>query len=193
MNRKIALGAFLIAIVAVALAAWLVQNQISTLHSQISELQTQNDELQDQNDELQEQNIDLQNQINKSQDQTGFLQDRLQEKLNENYEGSPVRIVEVGDMAVFAWLGQNLFAKVNVTLLNNYSFPVSGLTLTTKYNELTSSEGGVPLTIKIDELQAGESRKIEAEVRWIFSSGHNALVVTLKLGDFVMDEWIEAD
>lgn len=185
MNRKIALGAFLIAIIALALAAWFVQNQISTL-------QSQNSELQAQNDELQEQNSDLQNQTSELQDQIGFLQDRLQEKLNVNYEGSPVRIVAVSDMDVFAWLGQNLFAKVNVTILNNYSYPVSGLTLTTKYNELTSSEGGVPFTIKIEELQAGESREIEAEVRWIFSSGHNRLVVTLKLGDFVMDEWIEA-
>jgi predicted nuclease with TOPRIM domain len=182
MNRKIALGALLIAIIALALAAWFVQNQINTLRSQNSELQAQNDELQDQKS-------DLQDQISELQNQTGFLQDRIQEKLNENYEGSPVRIVSVNYLGGFSPIvGMLIESKVNVTVLNKYTYPLSGLTLTTKFLQSTGNESGIPSTLKLDELQAGESREIKAGASWFMYTEHITLVVTLKLGDFVMDE-----
>jgi hypothetical protein len=177
MNRKIAFSALLIVIIALAFASWLVQNQVSTLQSQISKLQAQNSFLQDQ--------------INKLQCQIHKLQD--QDQQNESYESSLVRIVAVKYMGGFnPVVGCLINSQVNVTVLNNHTYPVSGLTLITKFLESTDKESGVPYSFKIDELQAGESQEIEATVSWSLGTSHTTLIVTLELGDVVMDEWIEA-
>lgn len=48
MNRKTVLSVLLIAIIALALASWVVHNQISELQNQIDKLQAQNIELQEE-------------------------------------------------------------------------------------------------------------------------------------------------
>lgn len=156
---------------------------------QINDLQNRIGELQTQNDELQYQNSDLQDQISKLQDQINNLQYRLEIKLNASYENSPVKIVTVNYIGGFnPIVGLLIDSQVNVTVMNNSTYPVRGLTLTTKFLESTGKESGLPYTINIDEIQAGESREIKTWVSWSLGTDHTTLIVTLNLGNLVIDE-----
>jgi hypothetical protein len=181
MKRK-TLAIILIAVMVLSLATWVIYNQISNLQSQIIELQVQNDELQAQNNELQEQN-------DKLQGQNTVLQYQVSE-LQEQQIQNPIRITAVNYIGgFFPYIGLVISSDVNVTVLNNHTYPVSGLTLTTRFLESTGEESGGPLTYEIDELQAGESREIKAIVLWTLDSDHSILNITLKLGDVVFSEW----
>jgi FtsZ-binding cell division protein ZapB len=181
VKRKI-LAIATVTVVAVLVGALFGYIQIKDLQNQIGELQTQNDELQYQNS-------DLQDQISKLHDQINYLQDRLEEKLNASYESSPVQIVAVNYIGGFnPVVGLLIDSQVNVTVMNNSTYPVSGLTLTTKFLESTGKESGLPYTINIDEIQAGESREIKTWVSWSLGTDHTTLIVTLNLGNLVIDE-----
>ena len=165
MKRKIAIGAFLIAIIALALAAWFVQNQVSTLQSQISELKAENDELQDQ----------------------------IEEQLSGNYTRVNIRItaVDVGE----DWhpmVGMVMLTYVNVTVRNNDAYAVKGLTVAAKWISPTGQVSETPSDAYIDLLQAGESREIETHLLWALDPvGNSTCVFTVKLNGFVLDEWNE--
>jgi hypothetical protein len=177
MKRK-ALAVILIIFIALSVASWLVYNQIGKLQNQVSELQAQNDELQEQNSDLQDL---INNQIRE-----------LQEQFNESYKSSPVRIVAVNYFGGFIpVVGGIIASEVNVTVLNNYISALSGLTLTTRFLDSTGNESGLPITYQIDELQAGESREIDAWVYWSLNKSHTTLVVTLKLAGIVIDQSIQ--
>jgi hypothetical protein len=176
MKRR-ASAIVIIIIVATLIATLLIHNQISNLQSQISELQAQNDELQEQNDELQEQNTEMQYQIN---------------DLQEHQTESPLRITDVLYAGGFTpYIGLTIESTVYVTILNNHTYPVGGLTLINNLFERTGEESGGPYTLPIDELQAGESREIKTYAFWQLGSSHSILVVTLKSGDVILDEWVE--
>jgi predicted PurR-regulated permease PerM len=152
MKRK-ALTVILIIVIALSVASWLVYNQISKLQNQISELRAQNDELQEQNSDLQDL---INNQIRE-----------LQEQFNESYKNSPVRIVSVSYLGGFnPVVGGIIASDVHVTVMNNYTSALSGVTLTTKFLDSTGNVTGLPFTYQVDELQAGESREIKAWVYW---------------------------
>ena len=172
IKRK-ALAFILIIVIALSVASWLVYNQINKLQNQISELQAQNGELQDQISRLQ-----------------GQIR-ALQEQLNESHTSSPVRIVAVNYIGGFnPVVGLLIASQVNVTVLNNYTSALSGLTLTPKFLESNGNESGPPYTYQIDELQAGETREIKTWVYWSLGTSHTTLVVTLRLVGLVMDEQI---
>jgi alanyl-tRNA synthetase len=181
MNKKIAAGAVIILFVTVSIATWLVNNQIS-------ELQSQNKDLQDKVEELQDQ-------INGLQDQNSELQSELDELENKN-AAHDVKII------AFEWVsgfnpivGVTLGNDVKVTVKNMGVNDVSGLNLTVrlllKENriELAYSRG---FSEQIDVLHAGESREISHMVYYSLANmptNVTECVGTLRLGDFVLDEW----
>jgi FtsZ-binding cell division protein ZapB len=184
MKNK-ALAIILILIVALSAATWAIYNQISNLQSHINELQAQNNELKAQNNELQEQNNELQGQNIAMQYQISELQ--------EQQIQNPIRITAVNYIGGFSpYIGLTIASDVNVTVLNNHTYPVNGLTLTTRFLESTGEESGGPTTYNIDGLQAGESREIKAIVLWTLDSDHSILNITLKSGDIILDEWTKA-
>jgi len=187
MNKKIILSIVLITIIALALAAWFVHNQISDLHNQISYLQTQNSELQDQNSELRDQNTDLQDQLRELQNQLIELQNKID-------VASDVKII------AFEWIGGfnpigglTLAHPVKVTVKNMGVKDVSGLTLTVKLVYVdTQTEVGQGYVKQIDMILAGEILEFSDSI-WAtlgsFSKDSAVCVVTLTLGDVVLDEW----
>ena len=102
-------------------------------------------------------------------------------------------------ITAFSWLGGFnpvggllLDHPVNVTAQNNDVVPVSGLTLTVRLdNKNTGAEIGTEGVTRIDRLNSGESREIKG---WAYTTIGTSLndavcVVTLKVGDIVLDEW----
>jgi TolA-binding protein len=190
MNKKITLSIVLIAIIALALASWVVHNHVSALQNQISELQTQNRELQDQNTDLQEQNTDLQEQLSE-------LQNQLSELQNKTGVAPDVKIT------AFKWLGGfnpivgvTLSHPVNVTIQNTGSNDVSGLSLTVKLLYIdTQTEVGQGFAKQIDIIHAGEILEISGSIfatLGSFSKDSAECVMTLRCGDIVLDEWIRS-
>ena len=97
-------------------------------------------------------------------------------------------------------VGLLIASQVNVTVRNNGITPVSNLTLTIRLiHNSTGEEIGIPDNEQIDTLQVDESREIRGWYYWSLQEGFNdaagnrdaILVVTLKLGDVVLDEWIK--
>jgi len=180
MNKKIALSTVLIAIIALALATWFVHNQISDLQNQINELQEQNEELQEQNTELQDQNTDLQDQLSELQNKIDIARD--------------VKIT------AFEWIGGfnpvgglTLAHPVKVTVKNMGINDISGLTLTVKLVYVdTYTEVGQGYVKQIDIIHAGEILEFSGEI-WAtigsFSKDSAVCVITLTLGNVVLDEW----
>jgi FtsZ-binding cell division protein ZapB len=189
MNKKISLSIVLIAIIALALASWFFQNQISDLQNQISELRTENSELQNQTSDLQHQLSDLQLQNREQQDR---LTDFTYQLAFRGYLSVKI--------TAFSWLGGFnpvggllLDYPVNVTVQNNDVVPLSGLTLTVRLaNKNTGAQiGNEGIAYPIDRLNAGESRGIKG---WAYATIGTSLndavcVVTLKVGNIVLDEW----
>jgi hypothetical protein len=182
MKRK-ALAIVLIAITALALATWFVNNQFNTLQNQISELKAQNKELQDQNRELEDQINNLQNQLSKLQEVVGN--------------------VEITALSIEDWYnpGGLLYVKpFNVKIQNNGTYDVYGITLSCK---ITGNQSDLfynfynadPLTNTLDVLHGGETYSmrvyLETSLELISKFSGCRLVVTLTLYDFVLDEWIE--
>lgn len=173
MNKKITLSTVLIAIIAVALATWFVHNQISDLQNQIDKLQAQNSELQDQNSELQNQLIELENMINMTRD---------------------VKITNFEWLGGYHSLGQvNLFQIFKVTIENMGNNNVSGLTLSVKLLMAVYTKDQIDeYTEQIDIIRAGQIVEIygDVSVGVIGSYAHTAVgVVTLTLGDVLLDHW----
>jgi len=187
MNKKIALSTVLIAIIALALATWFVHNQISDLQNQINELQEQNEELQEQNSELQDQNTDLQDQLSELQNQLSELQNKI----------GIARDVKI---TAFEWIGGfnpvgglTLAHPVKVTVKNMGINDISGLTLTVKLVYVdTYTEVGQGYVKQIDIIHAGEILEFSGEI-WAtigsFSKDSAVCVITLTLGNVVLDEW----
>jgi cell division protein FtsB len=181
MNRKIISSIALITIVALSIASGFGYYQILTQQNQISELQDQNNELQDQINELQDQNSELQSQLNEL------------ENINAAHD---VKII------AFEWVsgfnpivGITLGNDVKVTVKNMGVNDVSGLNLTVrlllKENriELAYSRG---FSEQINVLHAGESREISHMIYYSLANmptNVTECVSTLRLGDFVLDEW----
>lgn len=186
MNKKIALSTVLIAIIALALATWFVHNQISDLQNQISELQAQNRELQDQNTDLKEQNTDLKDQLRELQKQLGELQNMIG-------IASEVRIIDANWIGGFNPIGGLTLAHpVNITVQNKGVNDVSGLNLTVKllYKD-TKTEVGQGFVKQINIIHAGEILEFSGSILATidsFSTDSAVWVVTLTLGDFVLDE-----
>jgi uncharacterized membrane protein (DUF106 family) len=201
MNKKIALSTVLIAIIALALATWFVHNQISDLQNQINELQEQNEELQEQNTELQDQNTDLQDQLSELQNQKTELQDRLSELQNQLSElQNKIDIARDVKITAFEWIGGfnpvgglTLAHPVKVTVKNMGINDISGLTLTVKLVYVdTYTEVGQGYVKQIDIIHAGEILEFSGEI-WAtigsFSKDSAVCVITLTLGNVVLDEW----
>ena len=163
MKRKV-LAIILVTVIALSIAAWFVHNQISELQNQIGQLQAQNSDLQDQ----------------------------IRELLSGNYTRVNIRIIAVnigGDSPIG---GLHIHSQVNVTVRNNHAYAVRGLILTTKLvDDSTGDVSGLPYDTHIDAIQAGESREIGTLVAWNLYKGNSTCVVTLKLSDFLLDEWNE--
>jgi cell division protein FtsL len=175
MKRK-ALAIVLIVIIALSISTWFVYSQTSDLQNQISELQEQNEELQDQISELQNQLSNLQEVIGN---------------------------VEITALSVEGWLnpGGLLYVRpFNVTIQNNGTHDVYGVTLTCK---ITGNQSDLfynfyyvdPLTKTLDVLHGGELRLmrifLETGLALISKFSGCRLVVTLTLGDVVLDEWVQ--
>jgi uncharacterized protein YigA (DUF484 family) len=172
MKRK-ALALALVMIVALSLATWFVYSQISQLQNQISELQAQNSELQDQLSELQNQLSELQNLIDYAHDV---------KIIAFNWSGGFYPVV-----------GVTLFHPVRVTIKNMGAYDVSGLTLTVKlvYVE-TQTEVGRGDTKQIGVIHAGEILEFGGGILaglGSFSKDSAVCVITLSLGNLVLDEW----
>jgi hypothetical protein len=186
MNRT-ALALFLIAVIALSVATWFVNNQISGLQNQIAALQAQNSELQDQNRDLEEKVSELQLQNREKQDRLADF----------TYQLALERHLRV-KITAFTWEGGfnpivcvTLSHPINVTVQNDEVIPVSGLTLTfTLVNKNRSTQIGGSGATRIDRLNAEESREIGGAVyTTIGTSLDDAVcVVTLTVGDIVLDQ-----
>jgi hypothetical protein len=172
MKRK-ALALILIIVIALSVASWLVYNQISDLQNQIGELRTQNDELEDQ--------------IGKLQNQNSLLQDRL----IETYRASPVHIISVKMIGWTPIGGLTIGSRVNVTVQNNGSADISGLTLTVRLVN-NNTEIGRGYAQQIDWLRAGMSREFSGNIFYGLGSSFE-IESRVKLGDVVLDEYIGAN
>jgi type II secretory pathway pseudopilin PulG len=162
MNKKIALSIVLIAIIALALATWFVHNQISDLQNQISKLQNQNNELQNQISELQNQLIELEN-IDTARD---------------------VKITDFDWIGGYHSLGQvNLFQKFKATIKNMGNNNANGLSLSVKLLSVGTNAKIDEYTKQIDIICAGQI----VEISGFVSVG----VITLTLGDVLLDQWIQ--
>jgi uncharacterized protein YlxW (UPF0749 family) len=187
MKRK-ALALILIVVIALSVASWLVYNQNSNLQNQISELKSQNDELQNQNTDLQEQNTDLQDQLRE-------LQKQLSELQNMIGIASEVKIIDANWIGGFnPIVGMTLAHPVNVTVQNTGVNDVSGLNLTVKLlDKDTQTEVGRGFAKQIDMIHGGEILEFSGSILATidsFSTSSAVCVVTLTLGDFVLDERI---
>lgn len=124
--------------------------------------------------------------------------DELQNQLSELQK----LIDYAGDVKItaFNWLGGfnpvgglTLAFPVQVTIKNMGVYDVSGLTLTVKlvYIE-TQTEVGQGYTKQIGVIHAGEIQKWSGEI-WAgigsFSKDSAVCVITLSLGNLVLDEW----
>ena len=192
MNRKIALGAAVVAVALLTLSAWLVYAQFSGLQAQIADLRAQNGELQNQNSVLEAQVGELQLQ-NREQ------QDRLNDFTQELAKTRPL----LAEITAFAWLddfnpigGLTISHTVNVTVQNNDVIPVYGLTLTVRLQNkdsgaLIGSEGQT----RIDRIGTGESQVIGGyALTTLTIDGSSPLnngecFVRLSAGEIILDEW----
>jgi TolA-binding protein len=193
MKRK-AFAIVLIVIISLALASWFVDNQFSSLQTQNSELQARNSELENQNSILQNQNGILENETTRLQEQNQQLQDQishLQEHLGNS--SSPVKIIAFEWQGGFLPIGGVTVVNTASVTIRNYSpVDISGLTwsarLVREYSGTEISSSGVK---NVAPLQAGETRKIDANVYTAFGTSFARVdcVVTLMSGDAVLDEW----
>ena len=192
MNRKIALGAAVIAVALLTVAGLLVYAQFSSLQEQIQDLQAQNGELLNQNSTLQARINELQL-LNREQ------QDRLKDFTNELAKTRPLLV----EITAFAWLGGfnpiggvTLSHPVNVTVQNNDAIPAYGLTLTVRlqnkdYGALIGLEGQT----RIARIGAGESQVVGGyALTTLTIDGSSPLnngecFVRLSAGEIVLDEW----
>jgi heme/copper-type cytochrome/quinol oxidase subunit 2 len=191
--RKKALAIVLITVIVLSVATWFIHNQISELQNQIGELVAQNGELQDQLSELQ-------NQLNELQLQNREKQDRLIDFTSELAKARHLRV----EITAFKWLGGFnpiggllLGHPVNVTVQNDDVIPLSKLKLwVALVNENTGAEIGTG-GITIDRLNVRESREIYVDGMsgpWTILGANldgAVCVVTLKVGDIVLDEWTQ--
>ena len=193
MKRK-TLVIVTVTVVSLLVTAVLVYSQISELQNQISKLQAQNNELQDQNTDLQDQLSELQNQKTELQDQLSELQNQLSELQNKIGIARDVKIT------AFEWIGGfnpiggvALAHPVNVTIQNKGITDVSELTLTVKLLYIdTQTEVGQGYAKQIDVIQAGEILEFSGAIIATigsFSKDSAVCVITLTLGNVVLDEW----
>ena len=186
MKRK-ALAIVLIAIIAFALASWLVNSQFSALQNRISELQDQNDELEAKYSELENQNSILENQTIWLQDQNQQLQEHL-----GNYS-SPVKIIAFKWDGGWYYLGGvTMENPVSVTIRNYAPVNVCGLTLSVRLvRNYSDTQVGSVADVNIDPLGAGELRRINTEVLTSVGTifARTDCVVTLMCGNTVLDNW----
>ncbi len=175
------------AVIALLVAAWFVNNQISEVQNQISDLQAQNSELQDQNSDLQEQ-------IGELQLQNREKQDRLTDFTHELAKERPLSV----KITAFQWIGGfnpigglALSNPVNVTVQNDDVIPVSGLTLTVSlvHKDRGTQIGDAGVT-RISRLNAGKTYELSG---WAITAVGTSLsdavcVVTLTAGDIVLDK-----
>jgi regulator of replication initiation timing len=179
MKRK-ALALILIITIVLSVASWLVYNQISDLQNQISELQAQNEELEEQNEELQEQNSELQDQLIELENMSDVVPD--------------VKITDFEWIGGYHHLGQvNLFQNFKGTIENMGNNNVSRLSLSVKLLSFRTNAEIGEYTTEIDIIRAGQIVEISGfvSVGDIGSYAHTAVgVITLRLGDVLLDQWI---
>jgi predicted PurR-regulated permease PerM len=177
VKRKI-LAIVTVSVVSLLVAALFFYGQISNLQNQVGELQAQNSELQDQNS-------DLQDQIGELQNQNSVLQDRL----DEQFGGSPVKIM-AAELTGWAPLGGlTIMSQVEVTVQNIGSTDLSGLTLTVRLLNKNNVEVGDGYSQQIDGLRAGESREFSGAVYYSIDSKF-MIESTVTIGDVVLDEYV---
>ena len=187
MNRT-ALAIFLIAVIALSVATWFVNNQICDLQNKVDVLQAQNSELQDQNSDLEEQ-------IGELQLQNREKQDRLNDFTNELAKVRHLR-VEItdysreGDGPIG---GLAFISNIYVIIKNNDVIPVSGLTISVA---LVNKDNGVQIgdtgVITMGRLNAGESANVTVPVMYSISSlsliSTAECVIVLKAGNIILDQ-----
>lgn len=166
---------FLIAVLSLSVAGWLVTN--NDLQQQINELQEQNAELQGQNRDLQGKNDELQEQLN-----------LLQKRLDFN-----PRVLITNFSSQYGWqnvVGMTIAMTFNVSVQNFGISDIEGLTVEIK--RLNIDEDPHNITRKLDVLHAGET----IEFREIFVIGwdlyfggfhYRSLEASVKLGEVILD------
>jgi len=190
LNRKIVLSVFIIAIIALALASWIVHNQVSALQTQISELQARNSALEVQISEIQDH-------LNETQNQISEQQENLRDITYELALSRPLNVLItkfnwVGDFNPFG--GMTMSYPVKVTVRNNDVVDVSGLTLSVRLlikGTLIGVKDSYGFPIQIDELKAGESQEISGGILATlgsFSTDSAVCAVRLSVRDIVLDE-----
>jgi len=176
VKRKI-LAIVTVTVVSLLLAGLFVYGQISDLQNQIIELQAQNNELQDQTSELQDE-------IGKLQNQNSVFQDKLDEK----YGVSPVQITATERIGWTPIGGLTIMSSAKVTVQNNGSTDLSGLTLTVRLLS-GNTEIGDGFVTQINGLRAGESREFSGAILYGIDSVF-MIESTVTLGDIFLDEYI---
>ncbi len=188
MKKKALSVIALMAVIALLVAAWFVNNQISEVQNQISDLQAQNSELQDQNSDLQEQ-------IGELQLQNREKQDRLADFTHELAKARHLR-VEITDYSKGGGGpigGLTFISNIYVLIQNNDVIPVSGLTITVALlNKDNGAQIGDTGVITMGRLNAGESANVTVPVLYNINSlsliSSAECVIVLTAGNIVLDQ-----
>jgi cell division protein FtsB len=154
-----------------------LQNQLNTLQSQLDDYENQTTQLQTRIDELEQHNLELQNQI-----------DQLNQLIIINSSSLMAKITNFTITGFAPLVGIWIWSDAHITVQNLGTNDLQGLTL-----ELVHPEGypeGAPSPSgKIENLTAGEEKTIIVEgVSYVLGPGPH-FVVTLKLGDVILDEY----
>lgn len=187
MKKKVVLGATIALVLLIAVSGWLIYDQLSILQTRINDLAAQNADSQNQLSALQEQlrGLELANRE---------LRDRLNDFTAELAKQRHLKIAIMD----FIWEGGfhpiggvTLIHPYNVTIQNDDSVPVFGLTLTA-----TLIRGGIKIgdagVMRIDRLNLGKTEV--SAYGPLTTVGTNLdgteCLVTLSVGGIVLDEWI---
>jgi regulator of replication initiation timing len=187
MNKKIA--AVFTAIIVILSVASIV------MHSQVSELQARVSHLETQNVELQTQNSTLQTQLNELQLQNQEQQDRLSDLTYQLALGRHLKVEIIQAHCSLGWSpigGVTVSHPTNVTVVNNDSMPLFGLTATFSFVDKNSGvQIGREMSMEIQRLDAGESQVVNGGVLVELNVNlDNAICkITLSKGSIVLDEW----
>jgi type II secretory pathway pseudopilin PulG len=166
-------------------------------YSQFSSLKAQKDELINQNTALQAQNSTLQAQIQELQLQNREQQDRLSDYTYQLALEPPLKVEMTDAYCSRAWSpigGVTGSFPANVTITNSDVVPLCGLTVSFRF--IDKSSGGLvgyDMTLKVDRINAGESRVVNGSALANIDTNVNSLAckITLSKNNLTLDTWIQ--
>ncbi len=166
-------------------------------YCQISSLQTQKDQLTRQATALQEQNSTLQAQLAELQLQNREQQERLSDYTLQLVLQRHLNVEIIGAYCSGGWSplgGVTVSYPANATIANRDVVPLYGLVISFRFVDRDSGRQiGEEMTIKVDRINAGESKVAVGSVLASLNTNVDNAVckIVLSKGDIVLDQWTQ--